>query len=378
MLHAADTGKDEVLAPPGAVARVVQVEPGDLGRAFRRSFRGLVALMPGEGSTPLAVFDPRHWVPHAETLEGKDLRIASGIEPLAQALGLTVEAASPDEAGAVRRAGRRGVTRPRPRVAGQTEDALLVLAVVVTFLGMPLADSWLSLPFTLLGFMLATPIVLRFHARRRAFHRLVTTPPEAEGRQVVTSGLTREWAGLAQAQLQIGHDYIVLHARGQEVWTPGPALGGADRCVIDGDQHLVFLDASDRTLCRVDARVFDHDQVRAGCTRAGLAFETTPLAAGAPAVPHAALERVVDHARLSEVESGSTTMVTPPMALGATAILLAGSLLALQLTLVALVPAALALALLGTVLHAWRLLAGWQSGDRARRLPTATIDEGTP
>lgn len=358
--------EEQVLARAGTVTRVVQVAPEALPRRWRRSPHGVWAVMSDAG--PAAVLDPREWVAHPDALAGRDLRSVSGLEPLAQAVGTTVEAATPEETVLVRRALPGTLVRPRPDAPGRREDLALCAALVVGFLGMPLSDSWWGTALTTLGLLVAAPAVTALHRRRRAFRQLVTAPLSPDGREVVDSCLGEEWAGLSRSQLQLGHDHVVHRCRGKEAWVAGPGLGGAVRCVAGADD-LAFLDAAERVLLRVDARAFDADQVAAACGRAGLAFESTPLYVGHPSVALGSLTLARADSTMSEVEYGSTTIATPALALCASLLLLVGSLLDLRWHAAAAVLALASLALLALTTHSWRLLRGWWVDDRARAVP---------
>lgn len=361
----------------GGVTRVVLVPPDDTHPGLRpRPAHGLVALM--QGTRAGLVLDPRDWVCLPDALHGRDLRVVSGVEALAQAIGLTVEAATPAEAETVRRRGRRAVTRPRPEAPGPVEDLTLVMAIVVGFLAMPMSDTWLGPVLTAVALVPAAAVAARLHARRRRFRRLVTSAPAPDGRRVVRSSLGEEWGGLSRSELQIGADYLVHHARGRETWVPGPALGGARRWVAAADA-LVLLDAEARPLLSIDARVFDAETVHAAASAAGLDTERTPLPVGYPAP----VELTPEHAErpaiggMTEVDLGSTTWATPALALCASLLLLVAGLLDLRAAPLSWVLVAGAIALLGTVLHAWWLVRQWWSGDRAgRRTAASRREEG--
>lgn len=362
-------GDTLTLAAAGEITRVVQVGPGDLRGPRSRAGHGVVALM--AGPEPRVVLDPATWLAHPEALAGTDLRFVTGIEPLAQALGGTVETATDEEALAVRRAmGRRGtrsVLLPSPPVRRQ-EDLLLVVALVAGFVSLPTSDSLLGLLLTLVGFALAAPVVRRLHRRRREFRRLVTTPPEPGVRSLVTSNLGPEWAGLADSRLLFGDDYLTFASRGKELWLPGPGLGGATRCVATVDD-LVLLDSRDRLLGRIDHRAFDLAEVAAASKAAGVGYDETPLPTGAASYVHGDLKLARADSTMSEVEYGSTTVATPALTLCASLLLVADSLMCVRYTPLAAILVAGALGLVALCLHSWRLLKGWWVADRARPQP---------
>ena len=354
-------GPVTTLAAPGRITRVVEASPERHARR-RHGTLGVIGLF--EGDTPVLSLVMDDWVAHPGALDPRAARTLSGIEPLAQGLGLTVERASDQEVEALR---RHRPIRPAAR-AVRWEDPLLVLAALASFVSMPLASTWAGRGLSVLGALVTWVVCVRFAVRRLRTVALLESTPPPEGRAVVESRLPSEWGGLARQVLQIGPDALVHHARGSEVWVPGPSRGGVHRGIVAAPD-LVFLDIGDRVALRLaDADGWDLDACERACKAAGIGWEHSPLPVGPEVVPLAPQElgRVPAHATMTEAELGSTTRSTPVLVFVAAALALAGGVAVTVTSSIGLVPLILGIAAAACALTGWWVLRRWWTRDRAR------------
>lgn len=257
-------GPPQVLAPPGEVCRIVLVGPEHLrpGRFRPLAALGLVVLLRRD-APPLVLSVSELFAP-STVMTGPQVQAATGLEALAAQLGLALEAPTADEvrlARGVRQRDLTSVVDPALRARGHTAAA--AAAFVLALLALPAEGRWWSVLPVLA--VLTWPVV-SFWRRRRRFADLVAHPPEPGPRQVVRprppSPTSRN---LAEMQLQVGTEDVVLVAEGHEWWLPGPALPGPElpgpaagrvrRCVVHPDA-VVLADDGDRALLLLDPVVW--------------------------------------------------------------------------------------------------------------------------
>ncbi|MBE7324225.1 hypothetical protein IEQ44_06135 [Nocardioides sp. Y6] len=252
----------EVAAPN----EITKVAVADATQVNERHFvpwanRGLVLLM--SQSRCVAAFNLRDLGSGSPPPFPDDatFRAINGLDAFADGLGLFVEPADPAEVRRARRLRQRHLLPLRdPRQNPRWPTWWGVLACVVCFLALPAIDSgssalgWLTV---LAACAVVTPLVWRFHARRRHWLHLVTTPPPADGRRVVRPQPPAEFATafMAQTEVQVGPRDIVVRAADQERWLPGPAAGGVTHAVV-GPRHLVLEDHRGRGLVGLQPSVW--------------------------------------------------------------------------------------------------------------------------
>ncbi|MBE7324226.1 hypothetical protein IEQ44_06140 [Nocardioides sp. Y6] len=248
------------VAAPGEVTKVA-VAAADQIRERRftpHARRGLVLLM--SESRCVAAFNLVDLGSTARFPDDATFRAINGLDAFADGLGLFVEPADPTEVRLARRLRQRDLLPLRdPRHNRRWTSALGLAAWVASFLVLPAAgeDSPLRWPAAALAFALVTVLVWQFHARRRHWLHLVTTPTPADGRQVIRpqppAELTTKF--LARTEVQLGPRDIVIRAAHQERWLPGPEAGGITQVVV-GPDHLIFEDHQGRAFVGLQPSVW--------------------------------------------------------------------------------------------------------------------------
>lgn len=259
-LRATDaTGKDRVLARPGEVTRVSHI-PADVikvGRYQPNAMRGLVALW--AGSRPVVVLNLFNLLLPASRSGVREALAVSGVDAVAEALGLVVEPATEAEIRTARRwhAGELLPELSPPRY----KRWLLLLCLVgllIAFYVLPASQYPVqgSVSAAVAAGVLAAAVLYRA-ARVRRLITSLDSPPAAEGRaEFAVDPKWRAIGMMAEARLQVGSDAVVLRLGGSETWVPGPARGGVATCINSGGS-LTFRDRHDRVLLAFDQRLFE-------------------------------------------------------------------------------------------------------------------------
>lgn len=247
-------GEPQLLAAPGHVDRVVLVGPEHLrpGRFRPMATLGLVLVLRRDAG-PLALSVAELLAP-STTMTWPEVQAATGLHAWAQSLGLVLEAPSPEEVRLASRLRQRDVTSlvdPSLRARGHT--AMAAASFVLALLVLPAEGRWWSvLPLLLL----LTPPVVSFWRRRLRFADLVGQPPLPGTRRVVRPHPPLPTSrNLAEMQLQVGSDEVVLVAEGHEWWLPGPTAGGVCQGVVHPDAVLL-ADGAERVLLVLDPEVW--------------------------------------------------------------------------------------------------------------------------
>ena len=249
----------EVAAPNEVTGVVI----ADATRIRERHFvpwadRGLVLLM--SESQCVAAFNLIDLGSTAPFPDDATFRAISGLNAFAQALSLFVESADAAEVRLARKLRQRDLLPLRdPRHSRRWPMWLGLVACSASFLVLPASAESSSLRWlaAVVAFALVTPLVWRFHARRRHWLHLVNTPPSADGRQVVRPQPPPEFATafMAQTEVQLGPQDIVVRAAHRERWLPGPAVGGITHAVV-GPEHLILEDHQGRAFVGLQPSVW--------------------------------------------------------------------------------------------------------------------------
>lgn len=270
-------GRDRVLAEAGAVTRVCHIPAGRIRvRRFRCSaLFGLVAFW--AESRPVAVLNLSELLlPASSSDTQKDLAV-SGVDAVAERLGLVVEPATEAE---IRRARWWRDRHLLPELSRPPYKWWLLVANclgwILAFLVLPSSEfaGAGSVYAVLASVVLLVPVLYRTRCVGRLLS-LLNLPPPAEGRTEFRVDPASRSIGLfADARLQIGSDAVVVKVGTKEHRVPGPARGGVVSCVSNGFA-LTFRDRRDRVLLAVNQQLFaDQDaEIRAAVVSSGGRYE---------------------------------------------------------------------------------------------------------
>lgn len=242
----------------------------------------LFALM--AGPRPVLIVSLNEFAPQtpAGTTEGGAqavrLREQSGASSLCHALGVLIEAPTPEDIAAI--------TSPQARSAAvelvdpsarspRFAPVIAGIGIAVAFAAWPQGFSVLTASISVVAAVVIAPLVWRTFRGRRLFLKVADselTLPDGT-RFVATAPPTR---GLRDAWLVLSRERFVFHARGAEFTAAGPALGGVVSCEV-WDDIVAFLDADRDTLLSLQRPCFftsDHDLEQLGkvCRDLGLAY----------------------------------------------------------------------------------------------------------
>lgn len=355
-------GRGRVLAGKGEITRISHVPSGSIKtRRFKPwADLGLVAVW--SGREPVAVLNLYDLLLPASQSGLRDALAVSGIDALADALGLAVEPATQTELRAARRWRRRDLL---PELSPPPYKCwLLVTGVfgwVLALCVLPASEFTLegSALAVLASGVLAVPVVNRSLRIGRLMTLLRSVPDAAGRKEFAVDPVWRTTGLFADARLQLGPDAVVLCAGGRETWVPGPARGGVVACVTNG-LSITFRDRRGRVLLAVDQRLFASQQgpIAAAVTSTGAVYEERgfiePL--------ERALSAEIRQLRTGwgdelAADGGVVAGAFPPMGLW---ILLVGTLIVGASHPVESPVIVLPVVLLVIQIHSWRRLRGWK------------------
>lgn len=397
-------GSRVVLCPAGRATRICWVAPEEIrpDRFTPSALRGLVLVW--EDERLAAALSLADWWRLGSALSNQDLRATSGLDAVAEALGLVVERADPQEVARARSLRPRDLVVPRdPSSAPRASLPAAWATLVASFLSvLAVTEGWwwaLALPF--LGLL---PLTLGLLRRRQDFATLVASLPEPRGRRGARPRPARPTTvNLAETELQVDAHDVVLVFEGTEWWLPGPAAGGVVR--LDAHPDLVLLrDRRDRVLLALDGELWGAaiEEVVDACALAGIDVRRSPQPSfhAEPPLPSPAAEGQWP-ARVHHGDDGAVDLQLPVLVNVAATTHLLGTLLGTvtpdggdPVRIVACAVGALACAaLLALSAHAAALSARWQRrqrrwvveppplGHRAatthRRRPSSPLTPGT-
>jgi hypothetical protein len=274
-------GREGEVCAPGTITRL-SVVPADAIRARRfvpAARRGLAVLWSGE--RPLVAINLVELGVDRRYPDDATYRATSGLDAFAEALGLVVEAATPEEVRRARSLGQADLLPLHdPADHPRWQPAAGALALLLSFLTWPAATvdlEWLAVPLAL---VCVTPLVLRWRRRRLAAFSLMTAAPDPDGRVVVRPAPPADLRlnTLTETEVQVGDHDVVVRAGGREWWLPGPAAGGVARVLASPD-GIVLGDRRDRPYLGLDRRVWGApaEALLAALREVGAQVEETPV-----------------------------------------------------------------------------------------------------
>lgn len=274
-------GTSRVLARPGEVHRVVLVRGADLRRRLggRGHSADVVAFL-ADGAVLLSVPVKVLHLGSIETADPDLMRATSGVADFAQAIGCTLELASPEEVAAVNRATdafTRGPTQDSLRRHRLLQCVLLLVIALAYAAALAAGDAR---PQSDLAMAVVAIACVAFVADTWRFNQqfLAQEAPAPGGRIVVPNVVPPgHWRWLRESQLQIGADEVVHTDHVRETWLPGPRRGGVVTCAISPDA-IWFLDRHGVALSVASAERWvppgGADALELACLGAGIQVRT--------------------------------------------------------------------------------------------------------
>lgn len=284
-----------VVAGPGAIARVLLVEPAltqeliSLPKHRRsRAADGLLVFLRADAEPVLAVL-LAEWMPPGPLGGARDRRRASGGPAVAAALGLPIEPVEPRDAEQLR--GTRPILRrvllpatvPAHRLS-HVSGPIGTAACAINLLSLGLHGTWLAPVLASVGVALAGLLVgVTWRLRTQAQVAAATPIPGTWGRvRARPTGGTRG-GDSCQVLVSTG-DVVVVDASGQEAWLPGPAARDGVTEMLLAPDAILLRTVDERTLAVLDPALWAGDPTElAGFANdaraAGLDVVALPLAA---------------------------------------------------------------------------------------------------